>query len=219
MFDKTTRTAIQSNTNNFGDGLAGRGLGLNNTIADTAPAASRTRSRCCTTSPRRRPTCASCSSRSTAPPRRPRRSPTRNAAFYVRPRHLLHRLRRRRPLARSSDRGRSAVARTGDPLAAVRGAVHRKAAPSSCTCCARARALLRDRRPAARRTPFTVGAVNLRAATALNTQLAASSQALAGLRRRTRSSRSASKTSRRRSQLGNPLLAGARARAGRSATT
>ena len=38
MFDEKTRTAIQVNTNNFGDGLAGRGLGLNNTIADAAAA-------------------------------------------------------------------------------------------------------------------------------------------------------------------------------------
>jgi hypothetical protein len=37
MFDKNTRTAIKINTNNFGDGLAGRGLGLNNTIAELRP--------------------------------------------------------------------------------------------------------------------------------------------------------------------------------------
>ena len=37
MFDKPTRTAIKINTNNFGDGLAGRGLGLNNTIAELRP--------------------------------------------------------------------------------------------------------------------------------------------------------------------------------------
>ncbi|MEA2199516.1 MAG: phospholipid/cholesterol/gamma-HCH transport system substrate-binding protein [Solirubrobacteraceae bacterium] len=37
MFDKPTRTAIKQNTNNFGDGLAGRGLGLNNTIAELRP--------------------------------------------------------------------------------------------------------------------------------------------------------------------------------------
>jgi|CZKG01.1.fsa_nt_gi virulence factor Mce-like protein len=37
MFDKKTRTAIKQNTNNFGDGLAGRGLGLNNTIAELRP--------------------------------------------------------------------------------------------------------------------------------------------------------------------------------------
>jgi hypothetical protein len=37
MFDKPTRTAIKVNTNNFGDGLAGRGLGLNNTIAELRP--------------------------------------------------------------------------------------------------------------------------------------------------------------------------------------
>jgi virulence factor Mce-like protein len=37
MFDQKTRTAIKINTNNFGDGLAGRGLGLNNTIATLRP--------------------------------------------------------------------------------------------------------------------------------------------------------------------------------------
>ncbi|MGD0454844.1 MAG: MlaD family protein [Solirubrobacteraceae bacterium] len=37
MFDKPTRTAIKINTNNFGDGLAGRGLGLNNTIHELRP--------------------------------------------------------------------------------------------------------------------------------------------------------------------------------------
>jgi virulence factor Mce-like protein len=37
MFDAKTRTAIQQNTNAFGDGLAERGLGLNNTIATLRP--------------------------------------------------------------------------------------------------------------------------------------------------------------------------------------
>ncbi|HEY4427682.1 MAG TPA: MlaD family protein [Solirubrobacteraceae bacterium] len=37
MFDRPTRTAIKVNTNNFGNGLAGRGLGLNNTIAELRP--------------------------------------------------------------------------------------------------------------------------------------------------------------------------------------
>jgi virulence factor Mce-like protein len=37
MFDAKTRQAIKVNTNNFGDGLAGRGLGLNNTIAELRP--------------------------------------------------------------------------------------------------------------------------------------------------------------------------------------
>ncbi len=37
MFDKPTRTAIKVNTNNFGDGLAGRGVGLNKTIAELRP--------------------------------------------------------------------------------------------------------------------------------------------------------------------------------------
>jgi virulence factor Mce-like protein len=37
MFSKPTRTAIKINTNNFGDGLAGRGLGLNNVIHELRP--------------------------------------------------------------------------------------------------------------------------------------------------------------------------------------
>jgi virulence factor Mce-like protein len=37
MFDQKTRTAIQNNTINFGDGLAGRGIGLNETIATLRP--------------------------------------------------------------------------------------------------------------------------------------------------------------------------------------
>ena len=37
MFDEKTRTAIQKNTIEFGDGLAGRGLGLNETIATLRP--------------------------------------------------------------------------------------------------------------------------------------------------------------------------------------
>jgi ABC-type transporter Mla subunit MlaD len=41
MFDRKTRTAIKVNTNNFGDGLAGRGLGLNNTIHELRPLVNR----------------------------------------------------------------------------------------------------------------------------------------------------------------------------------
>ncbi len=37
MFDQKTRTANQQNLNNFGDGLAGRGLGLNQTISTLRP--------------------------------------------------------------------------------------------------------------------------------------------------------------------------------------
>jgi virulence factor Mce-like protein len=41
MFDQKTRTAIKINTNSFGDGIAGRGLGLNNTIAELRPLVNR----------------------------------------------------------------------------------------------------------------------------------------------------------------------------------
>lgn len=39
MFDKKTRIAIQQNTNAFGDGLAGRGVGLNETLHTLRPLA------------------------------------------------------------------------------------------------------------------------------------------------------------------------------------
>jgi ABC-type transporter Mla subunit MlaD len=39
MFDKRTRIAIEQNTNTFGNAFAGRGLGLNNTIATLRPLA------------------------------------------------------------------------------------------------------------------------------------------------------------------------------------
>jgi hypothetical protein len=41
MFDQKTRTAIKINTVNFGDGLAGRGPGLNETIAELRPLVTR----------------------------------------------------------------------------------------------------------------------------------------------------------------------------------
>jgi virulence factor Mce-like protein len=37
MFDEPTRKAIKVSTDNFGDGIAGRGLGLNNTIGELRP--------------------------------------------------------------------------------------------------------------------------------------------------------------------------------------
>jgi virulence factor Mce-like protein len=37
MFDHPTRTALKIDTNNFGNGVAGRGLGLNKTIAELRP--------------------------------------------------------------------------------------------------------------------------------------------------------------------------------------
>jgi virulence factor Mce-like protein len=41
MFDEKTRTAIQQNTNSFGDGLAGRGLEINEAIATLKPLVTR----------------------------------------------------------------------------------------------------------------------------------------------------------------------------------
>ena len=80
MFDQKTRTAIQINTINFGDGLAGRGLGLNETIATLRPLVTNA-------IPALRNLAApktgfaSCSSRSTGPPRRPPRWPRPTRTF------------------------------------------------------------------------------------------------------------------------------------------
>ena len=140
MFDKKTRTANQMQLNNFGDGLAGRGLGLNNTIATLRPLRHERRFPCSTTWPRRRPACTSCSSRSTGSPRRPPRWPTPQAALYVRPRQILHRL---------GERGVPSLegATVGGPPSLEQAiyslpyeAKFTKTAPSSCTCCAPARA-------------------------------------------------------------------------------
>ena len=78
MFDKTTRTAIKINTNNFGDGLAGRGLGPEQHDRTNCARSSPTRCRSCTTSPH--PSTGPARAvrrRSTGPPRRRRRSPRR----------------------------------------------------------------------------------------------------------------------------------------------
>ena len=102
-----------------------------------------------------------------------------NAAgrLLQRPGHVLHGLRERRALARRSHRGRPGVARTGDLLAALSRRRSSKRAPSSCACCARARkSLRRSRSRSATRSPKAPS--TCAAATALNTRLAESSQAL-----------------------------------------
>ena len=178
MFDKKTRNAIQINTNNFGDGLAGRGLGLNNTIADTAPAGDQRDPGAA--QPRLAADGLARAVHRARPRRlrRPLRWPKQNAALLQRPRHVLHGLGGRRALARRGDRGRPGVAanRRSHSL------------PYEAPFIEKATEFMRLLRPSASalRTvapplahAFTVGAVNLRAATALNTELAESSQALA----------------------------------------
>ncbi len=175
MFDEKTRTAIQVNTNNFGDGLAGRGLEINEALAH-AQAAGHQRDPG-TPQPR------VAADRPARPVQRPRPARRRDGAggraergVVHRAGHLLHGLRERRKIAGRSDRGRPCLAGTGDLLAAPRGGVHGKehrvhapAAPE--------RGNADDGRQAARRR-VRGGRGQPREATALNTQLAASSQAL-----------------------------------------
>ena len=192
MFDQKTRTAIQMNTINFGDGLAGRGLGLNDTIATLRPLV----------------TNAIPALRNLAAPKTGLRElwialdrvasqtapvAQANADFFSDLDTFFTALGGRRSLARTNDRRWPGGARAGDPL--VRRTRRRswKRAPSSCACCARAR--MRSRTSAAPLGhAFAVGAVNLRAATALNTELASASTGDSRRSPRTRSSRSAWKT-------------------------
>ena len=135
MFDKKTRQAIKINTNNFGNGLAGRGLGLNKTIHELRPLVNNAI-----------PVLNNLASPQTdlrgllqRPAARLRTGGAggRAAGAAVRlSRHVLHRLGERHQAARRSDRRRPGLARTGDPLAALRGAadqqrdrVHAPAAP------------------------------------------------------------------------------------------
>ena len=114
MFDHRTRTAIKINTNNFGDGLAGRGLGLNNTIHELRPlvtnaipvlnnlAAPQTGLRELFMALDR-------ASAQAAP------VAEAQASLLRRPGHVLHRLCERDQAARRSDRGRPGIARSRRP--------------------------------------------------------------------------------------------------------
>ena len=100
---------------------------------------SRTRYRCCTTSPRRRRTCAGCSSALDRAASQTAPVAQAQAELLHRPRHLLHGLRERRAVARSSHRGRSGVAANRRPTRSRTRRRSSKTRPSSCTCCAPAR--------------------------------------------------------------------------------
>ncbi len=176
MFDKPTRTAIKNNTNNFGDGLAGRGLGLNNTIHELRPLVTaavpalrnlatsghRIARACSSPRPRRRADGPGC--------RTERRA-------VQRPRHLLQGLRER-------DASSLEAANGGGP-ASLKQATY--SLPHEAPFYEDATEFMHLLRPSASslRTvapqlghAFSVGAVNLAAATALNTRLAETSQAL-----------------------------------------
>ena len=138
IFDKRTRIAIQQNTNAFGNGYAGRGVGINNTIHTFRPL---TEQRCAGAAQSRL-----VADRHWPVFRRARQNRQaglagrRDAGVAVpRARHLLHRLRRRLALAGTGDRRGPGGIAPGDPLVPVRAAIPRKAPPNSCDCCGRAR--------------------------------------------------------------------------------
>ena len=160
---RPTRTAIKINTNNFGDGLAGRGLGLNNTIARTAPArhardAGPAQPRVAATR-----SCAGCSSRSTAASSQAAPVAETQADLVRRPRHVLHRLRGRpKSLEEATVGGPPSLEQAIYSLPTRRSSS--KTRRSSCACCARAQRILVTVAPAARRTRSPTGAINLDAA-------------------------------------------------------
>ena len=114
------------NTINFGDGLAERGLGLNNTIATLRPLVINAI-----------PVLHNLASPKTGLGElfvaldrvASQTAPVANAGQrerVQRPGHVLHRLRERRSLARTGDRGRSGIVTRGDLLVRLPGALGRK---------------------------------------------------------------------------------------------
>ena len=160
MFNKPTRTAIKINTNNFGDGLAGRGLGLNNTIHELRPLVTNAI-----------PVLHNLAAPATglhelfialdrvglavgAGRADERRTTSASSTPSSRPgRASRRRSKRRTGAGRRRWNRRSTRSRTRRPSTKTR--------PSSCTCCAPARArCVPSRRSSG--TPSRVGAVNLR---------------------------------------------------------
>jgi hypothetical protein len=204
MFDKPTRTAIKINTNNFGDGLAGRGLGLNNTIAELRPLVNN----------------AVPVLHNLALPQTDLRgffialdrvasqaAPVANAqaSFFVDQDTFFKAWARVAPSLEKATEGGPA---------ALEQAIH--SLPFEAPFIEKATEFMHLLRPSARslRTvapplghAFAVGAVNLKAATELNTQLAASSQALAAFAQNPVASLGLEDLT-RTLQVGNPLFAG-----------
>ena len=125
MFDKPTRTAIKVNTNNFGDGLAGRGTGLNQVIHELPPARDLRRAGAAQPG-----VSADRAARALRGPQPGLRTggpggPAAGQLLHL-PGQILHRLGERGPLDRRSQHRRPALAGTGDLLAAPRGGVLRK---------------------------------------------------------------------------------------------
>jgi virulence factor Mce-like protein len=175
MFDAKTRTAIQQNTNNFGDGLAGRGLGLNNTIATLRPLVTKAipvlRNLAAPATGLRELFVALDRAASENAP-----VANANASFWSDQDTFFTAF---ASVARSLEE-----ATVGGP-ASLEQATH--SLPYEAAFTEKSTEFMRLLRPSARALrsvaaplghAFTVGAVNLRAATQLNTRLASSSQAL-----------------------------------------
>ena len=131
------------------------------------------------------------------------------AELVQRPRHLLHGLRERHAVARRSDRGRAGRRSNRRP---TRCPTRRRSIEKA----TEFMHLLRPSATALRTVApplghaFAEGAVNLDAATALNTRLAESSQALRRVRQQPRRHARPSKTSRRRSKSATRCSPGSR---------
>ena len=205
MFDQKTRTAIQKNTINFGDGLAARGLGLNETIATLRPLVINATPVLHNLAAPKTGFGELLRTRSTGPPRRPPRWPSRTRTSSAtstrssRPgRAWLPRWNRR------SKAGRPALQQATYSLAYEAPFVEKSAE------------FMRLLRPTASglRTiaqplghAFAVGAVNLSAATALNTELANAAKAFQAFAQNpvvTLGLEDLTQTT----TLGNPLVAG-----------
>ena len=164
------------NMNNFGDGLAGRGLGLNNTIATLRPLLTNAipvlRNLAAPPTGLRELFIALDRAASQSAP-----VAEANAAWYRDLDTFFTAWASVAPsLERATEGGPASLEQATHSLP-VRGAVHWKRRRSSCTCCAPSASALRTVAPPLGHA-VTVGAVNLKAATALNSQLASSAQAL-----------------------------------------
>ncbi len=177
MFDEKTRKANQVNLTTFGNGFAGRGIGLNETISTLRPLVTNAI-----------PVLHNLASPQTgfgqlfvALDRRRQRSGAggkRKRRTLHQPQHVLHGLGERRPVARTDDRRRAARVAPGDPLASRSRPNSSTRAPISCACL-RPSAKILTTVAAPLGHAFEVGAVNLRSATALNGEVAEALEAFA----------------------------------------
>ncbi len=176
MFDEKTRKANQVNLTSFGNGFAGRGIGLNETISTLRPLVTNAI-----------PVLHNLASPQTgfgqlfvaldraakevAPGGR------RTGRTVTQPQHVLHGLGERRPVARTDDRRRAARVAPGDPLVPFEAEFVNKSADFMRLLRPSAKILTTVAAPLGH--AFEVGAVNLRSATALNGEVAEATEAFA----------------------------------------